>query len=47
LHFCYYLHFEEDLVLYLNDVEFPLLKDGLYDVWGGNPPADSGEDFFF
>jgi hypothetical protein len=33
LHFCDYLHFEEDLALYLNNVEFPLPKEALYQVW--------------
>jgi hypothetical protein len=32
LHFCDYLPFEEDLVLYLNKTEFPLPKDILYQV---------------
>jgi hypothetical protein len=32
LHFLDYLPFEEDLVLYLNKSEFPLLKDILYQV---------------
>jgi hypothetical protein len=32
-HFCDYLPFEEDLALYLNNLEFPLLKDNLYQVW--------------
>jgi hypothetical protein len=31
LHF-YYLPFEEDLALYLNNLEFPLPKDDLYQV---------------
>ena len=30
LHFCDYLPFEEDLVLYLNKLEFPSSKDNLY-----------------
>jgi hypothetical protein len=33
LHFCDYLPFEEDLALYLNKLEFPSLKDNLYQVW--------------
>jgi hypothetical protein len=31
-HFCDYLPFEEDLVLYLNKIELPLSKDNLYHV---------------
>jgi hypothetical protein len=30
LHFYDYLPFEEDLALYLNNLEFPLPKDNLY-----------------
>jgi hypothetical protein len=30
LHFCDYLPLEEELVLYLNELEFPLPKDNLY-----------------
>jgi hypothetical protein len=33
LHFCDYLPFEEDLALYLNNLEFPLPKDVLCRVW--------------
>jgi hypothetical protein len=33
LHFCYYLPFEEDLALYLNNLEFPLPKDDLCQLW--------------
>jgi hypothetical protein len=33
LHCCDYLLFEEDLALYLNKIEFPSLKDNLYQVW--------------
>jgi hypothetical protein len=33
LHFCNYLPFDEDLVLNLNNLEFPWLKDNLYQVW--------------
>ena len=33
LHFCNYLPFEEDLALYLNNLEFPLPKDDLCQVW--------------
>jgi hypothetical protein len=33
LNFCNYLPFEEDLALYLNNLEFPLPKDNLYHVW--------------
>jgi hypothetical protein len=33
LHFCDHLPFEEDLALYLNNLEFPLPKDDLYQVW--------------
>ena len=33
LHFCDYLPFEEDLVLYLNKLEYPSPKDNLYQVW--------------
>jgi hypothetical protein len=33
LHFWDYLPFEEDLALYLNNLEFPLPKDDLYPVW--------------
>jgi hypothetical protein len=33
LHFCDYLHFKEDLALYLNKLEFPLPEDNLYQVW--------------
>ena len=33
LHFCDYLPFEEDLVLYLNKLEFTLSKNNLYQVW--------------
>jgi hypothetical protein len=32
-HFCNYLPFEEDLALLLNNLEFPLHKDHLYQVW--------------
>jgi hypothetical protein len=32
LHFCDYLHFEEDLALYLNNSEFPVPKDDLCQV---------------
>jgi hypothetical protein len=32
-HFCDYLPFEENLALYLNNFEFPLLKDDLYQVF--------------
>jgi hypothetical protein len=32
LHFCDYLPFEEDLALYLNNLESPLPKDELYQV---------------
>jgi hypothetical protein len=32
-HFCNYLPFEEDLALYLNNLEFFLPKDDLYQVW--------------
>ena len=32
LHFCDYLPFEEDLVLYLNKLESPSPKDNLYQV---------------
>jgi hypothetical protein len=32
LHFYDYLPFEEDLTLYLNNLEFPLHKDDLYQV---------------
>jgi hypothetical protein len=32
LHFCDYPPFEEDLVLYLNNLIFPLPKDDLYQV---------------
>jgi hypothetical protein len=32
-HFCDYLPFEEDLVLYLNKLEFHLPKDNAYQVW--------------
>jgi hypothetical protein len=28
-----YLLFDEDLALYLNNLEFPLLKNDLYQVW--------------
>ena len=31
-HFCDYLPFEEDLALYLNNLESPLLKDDLRQV---------------
>ena len=33
LHFWDYLPFEEDLALYLNNLEFPLPKDDLCQVW--------------
>jgi hypothetical protein len=33
LHFWDYLPFEEDLALYLNNVEFPLPKDDFCQVW--------------
>jgi hypothetical protein len=33
LHFCDYLPFEEDLALYLNNLESPLPNDDLYQVW--------------
>jgi hypothetical protein len=32
LYFCNYLPFEEDLALYLNNLEFPVPKDDLYQV---------------
>jgi hypothetical protein len=32
LHFCDYLPFEEELILYLNKLEFPLPKNNLYQV---------------
>jgi hypothetical protein len=32
LYFCDYLPFEEDLALYLNNLESPLSKDNLYKV---------------
>jgi hypothetical protein len=32
LHFCDYLPFEDDLVLYLNKLESPSTKDSLYKV---------------
>jgi hypothetical protein len=32
-HFCDYLPFEEDLALYLNNLEFPLPKDDFCQVW--------------
>jgi hypothetical protein len=31
--FLWYLPFEEDLALYLNNLEFPLPKDDLYQLW--------------
>jgi hypothetical protein len=33
LHFLDYLPFEEDLALYLNNLQFPLPKDDLYQAW--------------
>jgi hypothetical protein len=30
LHFCEYLTFEKEMVLYLNNLEFPSPKDDLY-----------------
>jgi hypothetical protein len=33
LHFRNYLHFEEELALKLNNLEFPYPKDDLYQVW--------------
>jgi hypothetical protein len=33
LHFCDYVPVEEDLAFYLNNLEFPLPKDNLYQVW--------------
>jgi hypothetical protein len=33
LQFCDYLPFEEDMALYLNKLEYPSLKDKLYQVW--------------
>jgi hypothetical protein len=33
LHFCDYLHFKNDLVIYLNKFNFPSSKDNLYHVW--------------
>jgi hypothetical protein len=33
LHFCDYLPFEKDLALYLNNLEFPVLKSDLCQVW--------------
>jgi hypothetical protein len=33
LHFCNYLPFEEDMALYLNNLEFSLPKDDLCQVW--------------
>jgi hypothetical protein len=44
LHFCNNLPFEEDLALYLNNLEFPLTKDDLYQVWLNL--AGSGEKIF-
>jgi hypothetical protein len=32
LHFCDYFPFEEELALYLKNLEFPLSKDNLYQV---------------
>jgi hypothetical protein len=32
MHFCDYFPFEQDLALYLNNFEFPLLKDDLHQV---------------
>jgi hypothetical protein len=32
LHFCDYFPFEEDLALYLNNLEFPLPKDDFYQI---------------
>jgi hypothetical protein len=32
LHFCDYLPFEDDLALYLNNLEFPLPNDDFYQV---------------
>jgi hypothetical protein len=32
LHFYDHLHFEENLALYLNNLEFPLPEDDLYQV---------------
>jgi hypothetical protein len=45
LHFCNYLPFEENLALYLDNLEFPLPNDDWYQVWL-NWPAGSGGDFF-
>jgi hypothetical protein len=50
LHFCDYLPFEEDLALYLNNIEFPLPKDDLYVIYTKfdcNWPSGSGEEIFF
>jgi hypothetical protein len=33
LHYFCYLPFEEDLALYFNNLEFPLPKDALYQIW--------------
>jgi hypothetical protein len=33
LYFCDYPPFEKDLALYLNKLEFPSCKNGLYLVW--------------
>jgi hypothetical protein len=35
LHFYDYLPFKEDLALYLNNLEFPLPRDDLYQIWIG------------
>jgi hypothetical protein len=32
-HFCNYIPFEEDLTLYLNNLNFPLPKDDFYHFW--------------
>ena len=45
LHFWDYLPFEEDLVLYFNNLEFPSPKNDLYQVWLILPAGSEEEDF--
>jgi hypothetical protein len=46
-HFCDYLPFEEDLALYLNNLESQLPKDDLYQVWLKLVCSGSVEEDFF
>jgi hypothetical protein len=46
LQFCNYLPFEEDMALCLNNLESPLPKDDLYQVWLKLAGGSGEEDFF-